>query len=236
MITRNMALRMAVFIVCLSIIFPLCACEPHGYSGADMDLYSVTHNSFPMTDYYETITPMDTDAYGRVLFEYRTSMALFYDTEDGFVYAYMVMQRSDEDTCSYYNLECCMLSKSQLSGNEENLASLKEKNDWGKPLQEALITTSPVKKKYLSIDESELDKIARMMGIRDKYQCGSFSSDPLGGEVILFREYDDADGLVYHDAYAAILPYGYAGEAVQYVKLVDIYNYPEELAVWLRKH
>ena len=181
MITRNMALRMAVFIVCLSIIFPLCACEPHGYSGSDMDLYSVTHNSFPMTDYYETITPMDTDAYGRVLFEYRTSMALFYDTEDGFVYAYMVMQRSDEDTCSYYNLECCMLSKSQLSGNEENLAGLKEKNDWGKPLQEALITTSPVKRKYLSIDESELDKIARMMGIRDKYQCGSFSSDPLGG-------------------------------------------------------
>lgn len=181
MITRNMALRMAVFIVCLSIIFPLCACEPHGYSGSDMDLYSVTHNSFPMTDYYETITPMDTDAYGRVLFVYRTSMALFYDTEDGFVYAYMVMQRSDEDTCSYYNLECCMLSKSQLSGNEENLASLKEKNDWGKPLQEALITTSPVKRKYLSIDESELDKIARMMGIRDKYQCGSFSSDPLGG-------------------------------------------------------
>ena len=55
MITRNMALRMAVFIVCLSIIFPLCACEPHGYSGSDMDLYSVTHNSFPMTDYYETI-------------------------------------------------------------------------------------------------------------------------------------------------------------------------------------
>ena len=85
MITRNMALRMAVFIVCLSIIFPLCACEPHGYSGSDMDLYGVTHNSFPMTDYYETITPMDTDAYGRVLFEYRTSMALFYDTEDGFV-------------------------------------------------------------------------------------------------------------------------------------------------------
>ena len=52
MITRNMALRMAVFIVCLSIIFPLCACEPHGYSGSDMDLYSVTHNSFPMTDYH----------------------------------------------------------------------------------------------------------------------------------------------------------------------------------------
>ena len=52
----------------------------------------------------------------------------------------------------------------------------------------------------------------------------------------MFRMWMRQWKLVDHDAYAAILPYGYAGEAVQYVKLVDIYNYPEELAVWLRKH
>ncbi len=110
-----------------------------------MELYTIAAFSIPYADEMgTTVELIEKDPYGRALFCVRFGNSLFYDQQaekDGWMYAYVICQRSDKQETYYYEDECFRLYRSGDMFTEDEQRELKEQNDWNRSLIEAKMTS-----------------------------------------------------------------------------------------------
>jgi len=140
---------------------------------------------------------IETDAYGRKLFLYSMvdrRLGFGDYSENSKTHVYIVCQKADGKTVSYYPFICYSFV-GDLNGNTEKIISnLKSANDWGMPINEAELITKSI---YIDTDEREyreekekvasnfFDKIGETF---DTYAYTSFSE---GNSIKMYiiREY-----------------------------------------------
>ena len=171
-------MKKAKIVVCVLIVAVICvslsACY-YSYTGEYRDLYTVAiNNIFGAKGCRSdgewvsnpTIYVIETDAYGRVMF--------FYDEfldDEAYGTALVIMQQSDVDYVYYYQDDCYVpsfnLGREYRAGyrdlfSEEEIAALKELNDWNKELNlDKCIKSQIVREKAsgtLDIKEKEFDE------------------------------------------------------------------------------
>lgn len=149
-------------VVCVLIVLLLCAslsaCKSFQYYGAYRDLYTVAvNNIFGARGYMgdgewvaePTIFIIETDNFGRVLFFYSE----YFSGEQNYGTAIVVMQKSDGD-CVYYYQDVCYTPCFRVDipyyigyrnlFTEEDIAALKEVNDWNKEVNLDKCTKSQI--------------------------------------------------------------------------------------------
>ena len=129
--------------------------------------------------YDPQISIIETDAYGRVLFFYDEYVHWVVD-EVRFERTLLIMQGAQDDKVYYYQGICC-LPYVDTSGegievlqyvDADTLEAFKERNDWGKPMDESKCTQSPLVKRK---PEDKLD-----IG-REEYRARLFAYDKAHG-------------------------------------------------------
>ncbi len=149
--TRVLLLILAVSILCVSVT----GCVHTGYKGSHPELCSVAWNNIPTLSGYISngevlydpdVSILDTDDYGRVLFGY--SEYYFSDVE----YYVLIIQYTDGENAYYYPDDCYAAITLESYGSNPDLSqsgitALKERNDWGLPLNEAKCEATAIVRK-----------------------------------------------------------------------------------------
>ncbi len=87
-----------------------------------------------------SISILEKDAKGRVLFEVEFDPTYFYSYDQRTIFSYMIMQKSDDSNVFYY-ADCCFVICENREGFSEAMREeLKTKNDWDEPLDEDRMT------------------------------------------------------------------------------------------------
>lgn len=152
-----------------------CGCRPYTYEGENVELYTVAVNSiFGCNGYIPDgeivhnpkIKIIEKDDYGRVLFYYCEEIH-FHDKEHSLLecesgkdycrisYACLIMQTVRDNYVYYYEDDCFdvyLIEKWTTEGlptdlDEKDFSDLKERNDWGKELNEEKCIKKPVVKR-----------------------------------------------------------------------------------------
>jgi len=160
-----------VFALAVS-IFLFASCTYTGYNGEHPELYSVAWGSVPTLSgfisngevlYDAEVSILKTDSYGRVLFTYSES----YMEYSCYL---MIMQYSDSENAYYYPDDCYIFiefptSDASLDLYSNEISSLKELNDWDKPIDESKCEgTEIVRKKpegKIKVSNSYFEEIVR---------------------------------------------------------------------------
>ena len=125
-----------------------------GYRGEHPELFTVAVNnvfascgtsSNGEARFDPGIEVLETDDYGRVLFFYL-------ETLNEYSPSLLILQKSDEETASYYRDMCCIsiygdtyeLSKDSFS--EAEIEALKAANDWNQPINDSKCVSTPIVK------------------------------------------------------------------------------------------
>lgn len=145
-----------------------CSChigmEPRWYEGNHMELYTMAAFNVIGVDGREkepVIRILETDDYGRELFCVTFRNPVFYsfysnDTvENMCAIAYMICQKAEKYQVFYYEDVCYRICKNEGMFSPEERNSLKEQNDWNKPLNDAKMT-------FRSIIKSNTQKLEAM--------------------------------------------------------------------------
>ena len=206
MIKKNMAC-----LLLFGMLFGLCSC--HRLSTLDntkyYEAYEIVYRNVPAyhrmgmsySAQFDTVKLLDTDHYGRQLFEYCSdgdllseqmiSLVICQKTQDGMVYYY-------EDVCWISRLK----SAEEFSDNEVN--NLKEQNDWNQSLSESKMSSTPYgKDNHTELVLSESEREATLAMIEECFQLNE-------GTEILYRVF-------YH--------------AQSYYMVLTVLNTQEDLAV-----
>lgn len=175
-------------VLLIPIVLSSTACIFYQYTGAYKDLYTVAiNNLFGAYGYCSSEVPfppvidvIERDEYGRTLFFYDegyegrffgTAIVIMQKSEDGYVYYY-------EDDCYFPNLNARKTfdyyAKYSDLFTEEDIAVLKELNDWNKEINIELCTKSKIVDKkasgVLGINWKDFDKVtknyAKQMGYK----------------------------------------------------------------------
>ena len=128
-----------LFIFCFLCCKDSIALEPAPYDSNNMELYTIAAFSIPYADDMGTsITTIESDNYGRVLFQVQFGYSLFYhessDAKNNWLYAYGICQKSDQERTYYYEDDCFQIYKNKDEFTIKQQNELKELNDWGSPL------------------------------------------------------------------------------------------------------
>ena len=132
--------RTKLLLILIPILFLLClsGCHRKGtvgdtgeYDGAVLVCAAVPY-VIEGDSKFDKISKIEVDSFGRALYRYETYAAFWKET----VEIYVVCQ-SVEDGLPLYYEDFCYLIHGASDGEftDDELASLKEKNDWGKPLE-----------------------------------------------------------------------------------------------------
>ena len=145
-LVRNLGITVLIFALCLT----FCGCKNRnsikskGYSAP----YSVVYHSVPFAygdEIWDEAELIETDQYGRELYSYIAvpefdSAASDYSDTFCYIYALVVCQKADKNRVYYYEDQCYLLRRTEAY-SDEDLAAIKNANDWGKPLDESKITS-----------------------------------------------------------------------------------------------
>lgn len=159
------------------------------FIGEEVDLYTVAiNNVFGASGYMSNgevsfspyIEIIETDDFGRVMFFYDeghlnrfgTAMIIMQKNEDGFVYYYQdvcLIQIVNDD---FYDYE--EINYSEIFSDEQ-IESLKEANDWNKPLDEAKFTKSEIvdrknEEGTLGLEREDFDKAIEPYVVEQGYK------------------------------------------------------------------
>ena len=151
-------------------------CTPYKYDGDYIDLYTVAVNSIfsargrvPRGEIVEdpTIEIIEEDEHGRTMFFYYEGYKCCDDEDHIYnqaisccAYAIIIMQKSDDGYVYFYEDDCYEIfeieNEISIIRNKEyknhDYSKLKEKNDWGKPINE----NECVKKPFTTQNSGEL--------------------------------------------------------------------------------
>lgn len=129
-------LFLAILLFITTISFSSCYEENSVAETDRRDIYRIITVSVPyvcrgdMT--FDTVTYKETDAYGRELFLYRKDLYMSSDTLD----IWVICQKTVEEQTYYYQDYCYYVCQVGYDISAAELVRLKERNDWGKPLDE----------------------------------------------------------------------------------------------------
>lgn len=167
----------------ISMLLTFTAC--YRYNGDHKDLYTVAvFNVFGADGYCSNgeaiwnpnIEIIEKDNYGRTLFYYNER------SYSPFGHAIVIMQQSNEeyvyyyqDDCytPYYNADFSSLSDYRDIFSEEDIATLKERNDWNKEINLELCTKSPIidRKEYATgVKEKDFEKAIKEYAVTVGYK------------------------------------------------------------------
>ncbi len=161
----------AKFMICwlltlITILLTFCSCGYWGYRGDHADLYTVAvNNMFGIygytgngeVSYGPAIDIIETDEYGRTLFFYNES----YGDGSNYSMAFIIMQKSEGGYVYYYQDDCyapffddsdyfyhgTQGSEDHIRALElasDDIAALKERNDWNKPFDAEKCTKAKI--------------------------------------------------------------------------------------------
>jgi len=233
--------RVATWVVLGAMIFMLfTSCERSiKYHGPDVNLNTVVLNNiiglYSLED--SGIAPMEQDDYGRKLFVYQGKSVAIPDP--GLV-AICICQKSDSKYAYYYPEDCFLLYQNNVNSNlrddalvnkalelapATDLESLKEKNDWGKPLDLTRCDKKPLIRSY---KEDPVDKDSKLAF----YSAVGYMNLP-GANVWDFL-YLTSDSYNRHIYYSQIKTDGYAvmfypDGHFDYVKITDPLHYQDDM-------
>lgn len=141
-----------VIIVLLASISTAClGMEPQSYYGPHWELFTQAAFSIAGTDSMGTqIKPLETDEFGRILFEVRFSggsidRLYIPDIEiPSWLFAYAICQKADNEFVYYYEDDCFSIYGTQDEFTDDEQNALKQRNDWNKPINDEKLTSRKI--------------------------------------------------------------------------------------------
>lgn len=190
-----------ILIVLSSTLIFLTGCDVRGYGGSYPELYAVIANNSlgAGSSYLESISIIEEDSYGRIMF--------FYSGNDSDVYKNMIdivgiCQKSDKKNTYYYEDDCFFVCKGFDDGLklsdilplvQNDIDKLKKLNDWNKELDESKMTSAEKVKNFINKPElnTSLYQIAlSAVECSEGYEWNYYimCSDKVGRQLILMQE------------------------------------------------
>lgn len=247
---KNSLKHIAAAIACLAFVLMLfTGCGYKGYSGKNVDLYTVAVNSVLWNNGYSYSTErvidpqieiIETDEFGRTLFTYYEQ----YYSGGGLSFSALIVAQGVVDGVAYYYEDCNFLIKEQAvhtsdlhDFSEEEKEYLKDLNDWGKTVDFQSCTQKKTDKNKQSIPVD--DKIIICAAI-DEFNLSDkptnvfvdcLTYDSCGNCIVygMIRVYESDS--VYFGAYINT-----DGEIVDWLVPQDLYNYQNELKNFKKKN
>ena len=149
---KIISLVLIVFTV-LSLIGASCI---YYYEGPNYDLFTVAMNSLVFTTGYvpnsgrskgPMVKILEKDMYGRVMF-------IYHEKDLVEAYTLLISQKIDNDNVYYYE-DINYITKLSSNFTFEEIANLKELNDWGQPLNEKKLFKTKIITKRIIMDDYE---------------------------------------------------------------------------------
>lgn len=172
--------------------------EPSPYDSNNMELYTIAAFSIPYADDMGTsIAIIESDKYGRVLFQVQFGYSLFYrelsdEKNNNWLYAYGICQKSDQKRTYYYEDDCFQIyrNKDEFTIKQQN--ELKELNDWDLPL----IIDKMTSRTIIPSGGSKLD--STVLGLNEGLSISMrlddlFAENESMNKPFVFSEYLDCD-------------------------------------------
>lgn len=173
-----MAKKFMISVVSVLIcVFLFTSCHPPGTVAATgfYDAYHIVSRNVPYADttfvgQFDKVKKLEEDAYGRLYYSYETySTSLQTQIE-----IHVICQKAEEQRAYYYEDYCYMIRKEDdppFSGN--SVAQLKERNDWGKSLNQEKMREVPFDMPNISVGyEAKCKKaILNHLGLPEDYGC-----------------------------------------------------------------
>lgn len=195
--------KLAVIILAACMLISFCAgcrfgiqLEPVPYSANNMELYTIAAFSIPYADEMGTsVSLIEKDSWGRKLFCVRFGKSLFYGQQadtGGWMYAFVICQKSDKEKTYYYEDECFRIYQSNDLFTENEQRELKERNDWNCTLNDDKMCS----RRIIKAGESKLS--ATVLGLNDSLDISMhlddlFRENHSFDKQYLFSDYLDCD-------------------------------------------
>lgn len=252
---KSMKKKFAVLIMLyVCIAFVLAGCEYKGYEGENKDLYSVAVDSLLGSRGYNMIngeafidpiiTILEEDEYGRILFYY------FEDSQIS-THSLLICQSSDDEYAYYYPDQNYISAPTEEFSNDD-IADLKEKNDWNKEINKAKCVKVKLMQKKIQPRISKdmkkkfdilCQKVATENGCKGEeptvFRYADYcTSDNYGRKLYyVWGVHRDVKGegispnsqTMYFDLVMVFNPDDTYDETICVMKLEDKYNYQEDL-------
>ena len=230
----------------------------YGYKGPHPDMFSLILANCPETRGYWSdgeiwgdpeIEVIERDSFGRVLFYYTEER--YYLEKKGVYIA--VMQSADGESVSYYSEDCYIYVLAEVNEDgyafdDETVSTLKELNDWEKPIDEARCSRTEIRdeREKGSIDDGDdgpfeeiieryYERAGREIHPRNAglvYSTRFVTADSFGRELYIvysrFSDYTDKSEIYYqYEFLAVIMPDGSLDEETV-IMLEDSFNSQSE--------
>ncbi len=168
------------------------SCKPYRYKGSHIELFTVATNNlfgsegyrvFEFADFHPFIDILETDDYGRTLFFFTEDTGELNVTDgNAFGTAIFIMQKSDDEFVYYYQDDCYIphqMPKGLTSIPEdyrdelpkEEIATLKQRNDWNREINFDKCTKAVISDKDLSgsLEASKCEPIIKAYAKQNGY-------------------------------------------------------------------
>ena len=233
--------------------------EYEGYSGENPELLSVAVNSLLGIDgiyqheIYEDakIQIIEKDEYGRVLFAYGENSQIS-------TFNFLIMQKSDEEFAYFYphynfiSTEGNGISQKifdeyiSTKFSERELEILKQKNDWGKPMDDRKSVQVPISRfsnqPSIQIPEESFEKMFRIIAAKKDldvteniYRYCQYARNDSYERALYYARGIDRGHLnsIFYDIIVVFNPDGSYNENICVMELSDHYSYQDELKAFL---
>ena len=231
--------KLVSFILLLFVLTNLLACDfGKSYKGEDEELFTVAVHSVLGADGFvwkgdrPMLEVIEEDNFGRKLF-------LYYEKDAISPYSMIISQKTSGDYVYYYsdyNFICNFKNKF----SDEDVEALKQRNDWGKSLQEDKMICKKISKEkvYPEYDYGKVSEaLSKVMNTgEESIQFNYVTSDAFGRSLYYLSLLDDfektvnSEGEFEYEYYLVILQNDYAYNENSMIKLNDNYHYQEQLS------
>lgn len=237
------AKKCIIIMMCMLTCFDLTGCrDTLYYYDEHPDAYTVLIRSILGVDGSENvgIIQLEQDSYGRTLYAAKTCATIVNEACDQ-ILALLVVQSSDEKTVCYLEGNCYILcsvpnewkiSEETIKERfvQEEIAALKERNNWNLPLTGTMAIRSIQRKNISPYDHSVgRGLVTKHSRFYDSRYENYLDSDAAGRAIYFVREYDKKGTLEEHSRKGFLIFVDSDGIARTIVELTDVMNFQDQL-------
>ena len=243
---KTIAVGAAIFLL----VCTLAGCKFTGYKGKYPALYTEAVNSIlAIKGYHSHGSPMielvEEDSFGRVLFSYYESS--HYDEGWPNAFSYLICQKIDETYVYYYpdfNFIIKEWNHLDVPFSDEEIEDLKNKNDWGKEINEKELIKYEITRKKKDPEVKIKVKDFDVLFQKIVKEHGRIGDGTIVRPYVLYLTSDSYGRTLYYASAAhidvskevmklnlAIIfnPDGSYDEKICVMELIDLYNYQDSL-------
>ena len=154
--------------------------EPYRIADANIPLADNLH-----TSQFDKVAELETDAYGRRYFSYETYSVLY----GAQVEIHIICQMTKDDEVFYYPDYCYLIREEDAAAfKEDEIACLKEWNDWNRPLEEDKMYSVSYSEhnEYIANEEEIKLSVLAYLGLDDSYGVNRNGLESLNKKEQLF--------------------------------------------------